>query len=553
MKRYSINNIYVRISALLLTLAMLAALCGCGEDETLKEREQLIEELYGSVELAGTNDTISTDATTSNFILPYTRGDTFNPYMCESTLNATITDLLYDQLITVNSEFEADMVMAASVEHTNSHMFTLVLRDGIVFSDGSELSGRDIKYSLECAKADGSRYQKQLRNIAGCMSQDNTVYFRLEEPDPRAYMLLDFPIVKYNTAGGTGVPVGSGRYYYVSDPEKGTFLLRNSLWYSNNYSDVSRISLVSMPTIESIVHSIEIGTVSYYFTDLRDGYPSRINANYATIDINNLVFVGVNTTSPGLNSFGVRDAINKAINREEIITNAYAGRAYAATGPMTNSWAEAASAQNGSTLSDPEEAAKVLHSAGFVNIDQQYIRSNNNGERLQFNILVNTENSQHIAVAERISEQLALVGISASVQQLPYADYRAAIASGNYTMYIGEYSLYNNMDFSDLYTPNRGMYFGLTPQTTINACKAYREGTGTLAEFVEAFDSELPFIPVCYRLGMVCYSRSLSANMNVTESDLFHDMHLWDVALADSPNVTNADGETAETTAANAP
>lgn len=522
---------------MLIILSLLLALSGCERsDDTLKEREQLIEALYGSVELEGSNDGNIGDATTSNFVLPYTRSDTLNPYMCESTLNAAITDLIYDQLIAVNSEFEAELELAIQIEQTSDRLITVILRDGIVFSDGSELSGRDIKYSFSCAKADGSRYQKQLRNFAGCMTQDNIVYFRLEDPDPRAYLLLDFPIVKFNTGGTTAVPIGSGRYTYISDVEKGTYLMRNPLWYSTDPSEVKRISLVSMPTIESIVHSIEIGTVSYYFTDLRDGYPSRINANYATVDLNNLIFIGMNTSEPGLAKFGVRHAISLALDREDIVTTAYAGRAYAATGPFTTSWPTAAAAQTGSTLSDSSAAETALHDSGFLSVDTHYVRTDTSGNRLAFTLLVNSENRQHVAAAERVVDQLSPLGISVTIDSRSYEDYRAAIAAGQYTLYLGEYSLFNNMDLSDLYTPNRGMYYGPTPQTTIDAYSAFRHGTFSVGDFIDAFDSELPFIPVCYRLGMVCYSRSLSANMDVTESDFFLHMNLWDVALAASVN-----------------
>ena len=52
-------------------------------------------------------------------------------------------------------------------------------------------------------------------------------------------------------------------------------------------------------------------------------------------------------------------------------------------------------------------------------------------------------------------------------------------------------------------------------------------------------------------------SVTLSMNMDVTESDLFRDMYLWDVALADSPNTDNAageaEGETTDTTETSAP
>lgn len=526
-----------QIAAILAAMLVLFAVTGCeSEDSTLSEREALRDELYGTVELpTGDDEVTSYDATTSNFTIAYSKSDAINPYFSTSTLNAVMSDLMYDSLISVNSEFEADMVIAQSVTKLSGRIYQVTIRSGVVFSDGSPVTGFDVKYSFDLAKASDTRYKAQLASITSCTATETTATFRIEQLDPRAYMLLDFPIVKLDTAQTKDhIPVGSGRFYYHTDPETGTYLLRNPRWYNPNVPSVERISLVTMPTVESIVHSIEIGTVSYYYTDLRDGYPARINANYAMVDINNLVYLGVNTNDARLQNSDVRHAISYAINREEVSSNAYSGRAYAATGPLTTSWPEAAGAQFGSTLSSEASAISSLTNAGYVNQDENYIRYSIDGtKKLNFDLLVNSDNSLQLAAAQSIMQQLRKVGINITITQTGYADYLARINAGNYQLYLGEYALLNNMDFSMLFTPGKGFYTGPTPTDTINSYNNYLGGAVELSAVMESFESDLPFIPVCYRLGMVCYTRSLSANMDVTESDFFMNMHLWEPALAE--------------------
>jgi len=540
--KHSIKQYILSAVSAVLCIAMLLPAAGCGgKDPTYAEREQLIEELYGAVELEGTEESTGGNATTSNFTLAYFKEDTVNPYLCTSTLNAVVSDLIYDQLITVNSEFEAEMVIAQKVEYTGSRVITVTLRDGIVFSDGTLLSGADIQYSFEAAsqkateKKSGSRYAGAMSVFQSCSYSENKVYFRLNEPDPRAYMLLDFPIIKAESDKDGKTPIGSGRYIFVSDVLTGTYLLRNERWYSTNVSDVRRISLVSMPSVESIVHSVEIGTISYYYTDLRDGYPTRLNANYTTVDINNLVYLGVNTSNPTLTNTSVRKAISYALNREDIITASYAGRAYAATGPLTTSWPTAAIAQSGSTLSSLTSAVRALEEDGFINEDdsRRYHRYNEKGEYLEYKLLVNKANEQQVSAAEQIAMQLEDAGIGITIEQVTFQQLKERIAAGKYDLYLAEYSMMNNMDFSALFTPNEGLYYGLTPQQTIETWNSYLSGTMTIDRVIQAFESELPFIPVCYRLGIACYSRSLDAKMNISESDPFWGMEDWDVALAE--------------------
>lgn len=526
----------LRLAAVILTAAVCLASAGCGSnDPTYAEREQLIEELYGAVELEGAVQTGGGTATTSNFTLAYSKEDTVNPYMCTSTLNATLSELIYDQLITVNSEFEADMVIALKMEYSGSRVITVTLRDGVVFSDGTALTGADVAYSFNAARAEGSRYKEALSCFQSCSHFQNEVYFRLNEPDPRGYMLLDFPIIKANSDANNATPIGSGRYVFYSDLQTGTYLIRNDKWYSTHSGNIQRISLTSMPTVDSIIYSVEIGTITYYYTDLRDGKPGRINANYTNVDINNLVYLGVNTTEPTLQRTSVRKAISHALNREDIITAAYAGRAYAATGPLTTSWPVAAVAQNGSTLSSVSSAISALNGDGFANEDASrgYHRYNESGQYLEYELLVNHDNERQMNVAEQIAMQLDEVGIGITIKGVSFSQLESRIAAGDYDLYLAEYAVRNNMDISKLFTPNLGLYYGQRPQQTIDSWNNYLNGMVGIESFIASFETEMPFIPVCYRLGMVCCSRSLDVVMDISESDPFKGLEKWEVALAE--------------------
>jgi len=542
--KHRIKRKILAAAAVLLCAATVFSTAGCRSGEpSYAEREQLIEELYGAVELE-TNEQTGGNATTSNFVMAYYKDDTMNPYLCTSTLNATVTELIYDQLITVNSEFEAEMVIAQKVEYGGARVINVTLRDGIVFSDGTPLTGADVVYSFEAARREatgdkpGSRYANTLTNFQSCINTaDNKVTFRLNEADPRAYMLLDFPIIKAESDADNKTPIGSGRYVYISDVLTGTYLLRNEKWYNTNISDVRRISLTSMPTVESIVKSVEIGTISYYYTDLRFSdkyYPNRINANYAFVDINNLVYLGVNTTEPTLGQTSVRKAISCALDREDVIAAGFAGRAYASTGPLTTSWPVAAAAQSGSTVALKTEAEGALVEARFVNTDiEKSVKYNDRGEYLDYELIANAENEHHMLAAQQIASQLSKYGISVTVVPVEFSVLRQRIAAGDYDLYLAEYSLLNNMDFSDLFTPNKGLYYGLTPQQTIDAWNDYLGGVSGIENVIQRFEAELPFIPVCYRLGIACYSRSMNTKPDVTESDPFWGMESWEVALAE--------------------
>ena len=50
-----------------------------------------------------------------------------------------------------------------------------------------------------------------------------------------------------------------------------------------------------------------------------------------------------------------------------------------------------------------------------------------------------------------------------------------------------------------------------------------------LEDFITSFEGELPFIPLCYRMGMAVYARSLEGVGNICKDQLFYNMQQWKV------------------------
>lgn len=514
-------------AVLVAVIVLFTAACGDSYDPA---KQELHEELYGDLNIptASAANISLFNTVQANFALAYSRTDSLNPYRCTSSLNAAVSSLIFDKLMVLDENYEVVPVVARSVSQEGRDI-TVVVHDGLVFSDGTPLTARDVEYSFYVAKRSKSKYAAQLTNFKSVIVNGNRLTFTIGEEDPFAYMLLDIPIIKIESDAGGAMPIGSGKYVYISDEDLGIFLERNERWYNPDRPSIERISLNAMPTVESIVHSIEIGTISYFITDLRDGYPGRINANYSTYDVNNIVYLGVNTNDTRLYNIDIRTAISYALNRDEIATKAFGGRAVAATGPVTTAFSAVASHQSGLTVDDYGSARFLLSNAGYVNTDENGYTYDSLGNYLSFSILVSGDNAQHLNAANVIASQLSDAGISTSVNEVSSSDFATAVAAGNYQLYVGEYALLNNMDFSPLFTSGSGMYTGFEFDTLESAHDAWRAGVGSIEDYLAAFDSNIPFIPICHRQGMVCYSRSVNADMHISESDPFHRMNEWTV------------------------
>lgn len=527
------GKMQMRAGALVLAAVMLLwSAVGCeSSDYDWRESEELRSQLY-HLSLDTDNEIEISTSEETDMVMAYSADDTFNPYTCKSTLTQNICHLLYDNLMDLSPNFEPEYIVAKSitVDHT---IVKVQVRSGLVFSNGDPLTAEDVSYSYYmAAKTSGSIYKDKLANVTNCSVSGMTVTFMMQNEHINAYRLLDFPIIHYDPSANKDFPpIGSGRYKFATFSDGVTpnteLLIKNQKWYNPEKVQIETIGLKKMPSVESIVHSIEIGTLSYMYTDMRDGTPKNVNANYKKVDINNLVYLGLNTNDTALADENVRRAIYYAISTNEVATAGFSGMALGATGPFTPNWSEAAQYQSGNGRAHVDSAIKLLEQSGYVMTDENGIRSDQAGKQLSFNLLICRNNSSHMAAAENIQKQLAEVGINADITEISTEGLVKRASEGKYHLYLAEYSVLNDMDIGKLFTPGEGLYNGPKPYDSVRTYNNYRLGLGTLEDFIAAFNSELPFIPLCYRMGMVVYSRTLEGVEDVSENQPFYHMQNW--------------------------
>lgn len=527
------KKINIRFAAFVISAVMLLwSATGCDStDYDWRASEELRSQLY-HMSLDTENEIDVSTVEETDMVMAYSANDSINPYTCQSTLTQNICHLIYDNLIDMSPNFEPQYIVAKNitVDHT---IIKVQVRSGLVFSNGAPLTAEDVSYSYYmAAKTNGSIYKEKLKGVLNCSISGMTVTFLMQNENVNAYKLLDFPIVHYDPSANKDFPpIGSGRYKFATYSDGITLntslLIKNQKWYNPDKVQIETIGLKEMPTVESIVHSIEIGTLSYMYTDMRDGEPKNVNANYKKVDINNLVYLGINTNDTALADENVRRAIYYAIGTDEVATAGFGGMACGATGPFTPNWGEAAKCQNGNGRAYTDRTAELLGESGYVIKDDQGILADQSGKKLSFNLLICRNNSYHMAAAENIKKQLSSVGINVDITEISTEGLVQRASEGKYHLYLAEYSVLNDMDISKLFTPGEGLYNGPKPYDSVRTYNNYRLGMGTLEDFIEAFDSEIPFIPICYRMGMIIYSRTLEGVGEVSEDQPFYNMQNW--------------------------
>ncbi len=143
------------------------------------------------------------------FTLRYADTSVLNPYSCGVETNRLLCSLLYEPMIRVTADFQPESALCTdwSTEDGGS-TFEMTMRDGVLFSDGSEMTYWDVLYSLNRAKEETSFYCERLKYVSDISWTGEKIRITLNSPNPGFPVLMDVPIVKEGSAYSS-LPVGS--------------------------------------------------------------------------------------------------------------------------------------------------------------------------------------------------------------------------------------------------------------------------------------------------------------------------------------------------------
>lgn len=460
-----------------------------------------------------TETTTAVVADTTNFKLSYSQSDSLNPFESKTLNNQVLEELVFDSLFTLDENLEPQPSIASGYSYTDSETLTVTLNSGIQFSNGSQVNADSVVYSFNQAK-NSPHWGNSLKPISSAERIDDlTVQFNLSYSNPNAHNLLTFAIA-CDEADENGYSIGSGKYKY-GEGDGQVYLEQNSLHQEFN-PHITKITLINITSAESIVNAVNIGNISYAVRDLSDSGSVRMQCNKRAINLNNMVYLGVNCKSGITADENIRKAISLAIDRETLVKSSYQGYAKCATsvfnpvsrqGKQTQTFAEAAD------ISSAKQA-----------IEQSSQKDNS----LSLTLAIN-DTSVNKSAATYIEQQLEAAGFTVEVKILKSKEYLKTVKQGNFDIYLGETKVPNDFNLSSFFTAKGATRYGIDLKNSVSAesYKAYLNGEGEIGGFILDFSKELPFIPLLYRQGMICFTKSMHGDMQGYTGNYFSNIEDW--------------------------
>jgi len=354
--------------------------------------------------------------------------------------------------------------LATSWEVNNdATVFTFHLRPDIKFHDGTPFDAEAVKFNVRRftdpefeyfdarSKATMAQVYKDLKSIT--VTDPLTVVYTFNKPFPDFLRFLPqgnwvsgifspAALKKWGQDGLADHPTGTGPYKFVLRVRNDrTELVRNDDWWGPK-PYMERIIFRPILDGSTGVSALQSGQVDILSRTPTDAVDLLTQAGYKVHDSTeaNQVFLGWNFANRYTSQLAVRQAIIKAINREELVKSLLNGHAVASYNILNRS-NEAFLASQKDYLYDPEGAKKLLADAGYKP-----------GE-VNFTIITYDQNQP---IIEWIQRDLAKVGIKVNVVSQEWITYSSHLA--------------NLADDTGLFTMEWGL---LTPQWLNVAYKNY--------------------------------------------------------------------------------
>lgn len=492
-----------RILSLALAMAMIVLLFSGCKDNSNTDEHRLI-----------TQTTTAVIKDTGSFKLSYSQSDSLDPFKSKTLNNQVLEDLVFDSLFTMDENYEPQPQIAGSYAYTDSKTLSVTIPRGTLFSNGDEVTAQSVVNSFNEAQL-SPHWRNSLKAIESAREGDNnSVIFSLSYPNPNAHNLLTFAIASSKT-DKNGMAVGSGRYKYSVDD--GQLKLVVNKHYPDFSPRFTKIPLVNVATEESVDNAVNIGNISFAYRDLSSGNNVRLQCNKKLINLNNLVYIGLNNYSASIvSNANIRRAISLAIDRDTLVKSSYQGCAHSATSVFNPVSRLGKSTKVFGSAADPVAAKQAVAQSGYPK------------EKLKLTLLVN-KNKNRVSAAKLIKQELEAVGFEVTINTEKDKAYKKGVKKRNFDIYIGETAVTNDMNLYSFFKKNGATAYGIDTKNSkaASAYKKYMNGKGEIGNFVIAFSEELPFIPVLYRQGMICYSKSIRGDMQGYHGNYFSNIEDW--------------------------
>lgn len=527
-----------RILALLLASSMLLLCAACGSGKN--------EDPYGNLESTGGKDVVRAEAADDVFSLNCNENYSFNPLIATNHSNQLVCNLVYENIVELDDNFNAIPNLLENWQpNEDATYWTFDIVQGHTFHDGTPVTGRDIRYSIDNA-INADRFRGRFAAYQGSGYDDEHFYISLGIGNAQIYKLLNIPLIQYGSMTEK-FPIGSGPYTYNEEHTELHAYEGYSGFYKgenfNNQLPVDTIYLKQYTTAESILDAYEDGIIDVVTNDPS----SYTNLGYASTNeihsfaTTNYHFVAFNQDSVLGKYNGFRQAMNYAFDREYFAEDLAQGNAVASAVPMVPNCSDYPEELADSLAYDLELCKVVLENTGIRDYDEDGLLEYMSGspQEIEVNFIVCSDSSVKAGVARRFQEDMASIGLTVVVRELTWDEYNTALEEGDFDMFYGEVKLRNDFDLTELLDEDSDLNYSRIKDSTF---------VSYINDYLKSADGQRPvlydklcryisdsgaLISIGFEKQQIILHRRVVKGVNPNMGNPLYDFENWEIILED--------------------
>ncbi len=407
-------------------------------------KSALLATLALSLAGCGGGSSTSGSSTSSSNILKYGLSGiegNFSPFISSNTYDSYVCSLIFEPLVTVDASGEYVPYLADWELSDDKLTYTFTLKDGIKFSDGTDMTAEDVAYSYSVPAEED--YAGPRLNVANAIADikvvdDKTVAFTMASASPANIQNFTYGIMSKEYYAHSSFeelnelnqkPMGSGKFVLedggYASKQYVKLKTNENYWDSDAKPKIDGVYMLEVAD-DTVLSSLESGEIDMCMPAAKaenvESIESMSNAHLVSYLGNGYTFMCFNTTRPTLAQTEVRQALMYALDRKSFLKAEYGSDDLVSLGmaPISPvSWAYPGNDALNAYDYDLDKAAKMLDDAGWKDTDGDGIRDKD-GTPLHLNWLVYTDSTWPGTLSSMAYDSWHKIGVDLEITQMDF-------------------------------------------------------------------------------------------------------------------------------------
>jgi len=359
-----------------------------------------------------------------------------DPTAVQTHAEITVSALVFDSLYRIGADGVVQPHLAVALPIFEHGRAKIVLRRGVRFHDGSELTAQDVAASLDRLRGSPARWV--LASVTAIKPEGEAVELTLAGPAPELATQLALPqaaITKGGKAPGAR-PIGTGPFAFESiDRAKRVLALRRFESHFSGPAYLERLVLHWYDTPDAEARQFELGStqISARGPTTFAGAKPKYAAEYVESPAAVLSFVGFGRRHAAIGDRDFRRALDLALARGALTDISLGERIVGTRMPVPQEAGGPpldAIGKSGDLAA--AKAALAAAAKRIAELDPSQIA------KLRLEICFEDTRPDDKAIAERVAFALDQLGIATTITGIPAAALRDRVEKGTCDLWIGQ-------------------------------------------------------------------------------------------------------------------